>query len=110
MLIRRALLLCLITLSLALTGPFARGLSARAALDPAVVAMTAAGAVNAVTTASKNCQRGAMAWTSCSTDLGYVPELGDIATSDAGVSFWRNHILASNELRDSRLFRPPRLS
>lgn len=113
MLVRRTLLLCLITLTLGFTGPFARGLSSHAAQDPAAMAVKLAGAAGTArtgTTASKNCQRGAMAWSSCSTDLGYAPEGLQIDMANAGTAFGRSLPGTTDDLRSSRLFRPRRLS
>ena len=113
MLIRRTLLLCLITLTLGFTGPFARGLSSQAAKDPAALAVTLAGAASTARTgiaATKNCQRGAMAWSSCSFEIGYVPKILQIDMAFAIQAFGRNVAGTTGDLRNSRLFRPPRLS
>ncbi len=112
MMIRRILLLCLIALTLAFTGPLARGLSAGKPAEPQTIAMLRAGVVSSQTSnmaASKYCQRGAMAWPSCSIDTFYPP-VGlrtDLNAGNATVD--RTIGSAADSLQASRIFRPPRL-
>lgn len=111
MFMRRTLFLCFLTLTLAVTGPFARGLSAQAAQLLQPVNLTWSGAVTNPKTAthpSKRCQRGAVAWSSCALDLGHVPERLDIGMEGSGRVFDRVLDGTAGGLWRSRLFRPPR--
>jgi len=110
--IRRLLFLCLLTVTLGVTGPFARGLSAQAAqlLQPAN--LTWSGAVTTLkagAASSKRCQRGAVARSACALDLGYVPERGDPIATGTGKVFDHGLDGTSGDLARSRLFRPPRM-
>lgn len=108
--IRRILLMCLLTLTIGVTGPFARGLSAQAAALAQSVDLTRPGAnLKTGAAASKRCQRGGVAWSSCSIDLGYVAATKRIEMARAGRVFGLNLPAAAGGFRDSRLFRPPRL-
>ncbi|MDP3524609.1 MAG: hypothetical protein Q8S27_08525 [Hoeflea sp.] len=111
MTIRRLLLLCLLTVTLGVTGPFARGLSAQAAqlLQPANLTWSAAAIpLTPGATSSKRCQRGAVAWSACTLDLD-MPERGDPVAIVTGKII--DHVLdgTSGDLARSRLFRPPRM-
>lgn len=111
--IRRILFLCLLTFTLGVTGPFARGLSAQAAALPQTAELTRPGAITNLKTGAvpaKRCQRGAIAWSSCAIDLGYVPQSLEIGMAHAGKSFGWALPATAGGLRDSRLFRPPRSS
>lgn len=111
--IRRLLFLCLLTVTLAVTGPFSRGLSAQAAAALQTTDATRAGAVaNPKTGAapSRQCQRGAVAWSSCAIDLGYVPKCPEISLASASRAFERVLDGTAGDLMRSRLFRPPRSS
>lgn len=109
--IRRILFLCLLTVTLAVTGPFARGLSAQAAALSQTAELTRPGAMTTLKTgaaAAKRCQRGAVAWSSCAIDLGYVPGTSRIEMAGAGRAFDRVLDGTAGGLWHSRLFRPPR--
>ncbi|KGF70777.1 hypothetical protein LL06_03225 [Hoeflea sp. BAL378] len=111
MVIRRLLLLCLLSVTLALTGPFARGVSAQAAASLKTAELARPGVVTGLKTAvpAKRCQRGAVAWSSCALDLGYLPERDGIGMAGAGKAFDRVLDGTSGGLWRSRLFRPPRI-
>ncbi|KJS19668.1 MAG: hypothetical protein VR78_02875 [Hoeflea sp. BRH_c9] len=111
--IRRILFLCLLTVTIGVTGPFARGLSAQAAALLQTAEVSRPGAVTNLKTgasAAKRCQRGAVAWSSCSFDLGYAPEILQIGMAGAGKAFDRVLDGTAGGLWRSRLFRPPRSS
>ena len=111
--IRHTLFLCLLAVTLAVTGPFSRGLSAQAAMLLQTTDAARAGeATNLKTGAAafKRCQRGAVAWSSCAIDLGYVPKCPAISMASAGKEFERVLDGAAGDLLRSRLFRPPRSS
>ncbi|PWW02132.1 hypothetical protein DFR52_102800 [Hoeflea marina] len=109
--IHRLLLLCLIAAALAFTGPLARGLSARDAAQPAVIAIAGSPAIQAGgVAASKHCQRGAMAWTSCAIDLGYPTDARQLALVSSFAAHNRSLSEIGRGLREGRFFRPPRLS
>ncbi|MBC7282492.1 hypothetical protein [Hoeflea sp.] len=108
MFMRRTLFLCLLTLTLAVTGPFARGMSAQLLqkADPGW-----SGAVTHLKKGahpSKRCQRGAVAWSSCALDQGYAPERLALGMAGAGRVFDRVLDGTAGGLLRSRLFRPPR--
>jgi len=74
--IRRILFLCFLTVTLALTGPFARGLPSQAAALPQPVELTRLGTVSDLkigANPSKRCQRGAITWSSCRLDATIDP-------------------------------------
>lgn len=110
--IRRILFLCLLTFTLGVTGPLARGLSAQAAavLDTAELSRPGAATSLKTATAAKRCQRGAVAWSSCSLDLGYAPEILQIGMAGTDKAFDRVLDGTAGGLWRSRLFRPPRSS
>ena len=100
------------TVTLALTGPFARGISAQAAvsLKTAEVARPAAvSTLKAGVSPAKRCQRGAVAWSSCALDLGTLPDRAGIGPAGPGRAFDRVLDGTSGGLWRSRLFRPPRI-
>lgn len=111
--IRNVLLLCLLTVTLALTGPFARGLSAQAAVLLQSAELSRSGSVStpkAGAVPSKRCLRGAVSWSGCGVDPGHVPR--DTGLGKAGVRSAFERVLdgTSGDLSRSRLFRPPRSS
>lgn len=111
--IRRILFLCLLTLTLGVTGPFARGLSAQAAAALQTAELTRPGAITNLKTGaapSKRCQRGAVAWSSCATDLGYAPESLQIGMVGTGRVFEQVPDGTASDRACFRLFRPPRSS
>lgn len=111
--IRRILFLCLLTVTLGVTGPFARGLSSQAAALLQTAELSRPGAVTnlkAGAAPSKRCQRGAVAWSSCAIDLGYAPESLRTEMAGAGKAFEPVFYGTASGLSRSRLFRPPRLS
>lgn len=113
MLIRRFLLLCLIALSLTVTGPLARGLTAGSPAEPLSINIAGPGLLSSQTSniaASKHCQRGAMAWSSCSIDTGYPPASLQIRLTAFDSAFGRTLGTTADSLRASSIFRPPRLS
>ena len=107
----RFLFLVLLTVTLALTGPFSRGLSAQAGPVGQGSEVSRTGAVSTLQTGaapSKRCLRGAVAWTSCALDLGHVPARLSIAMGGSGMDFDRVLDGTSGDVSRSRLFRPPR--
>lgn len=111
--IRHILFLCLLAVTLAVTGPFSRGLSAQAAvLLQTTDAVRSGDATNLKTGAApfKRCQRGAVAWSSCALDLGHVPKGLELSMASASKAFERVLDGAAGDLLCSRLFRPPRSS
>lgn len=113
MLIRRALLLCLIALALVFTGPFARGLSAAAAPEPLATDLARAGVVsdsNSGWSPYKRCQRGAVSWATCSADTAYPPGLPPVYPLTVGRAFGPSVDEPGDSPRANRIFRPPRLS
>jgi len=112
MLIRRFLFLCLLTFTLGVTGPLARGLSAQAAALLQPVELTWSGTVTNLETgveSSKRCPRGAVAGSSCAFDIGYVPERREIIPARTDKIFNQMLYGASGDLSRSKLFRPPRM-
>jgi hypothetical protein len=111
--IRRALFMCLLTFALAATGPFARGVSAQAAaLSQAVETSRPRTTISVQTGAAPftHCHRGAVAWSICSSDLGYVRRSLQVGSTSTREAFVRTFPGTSDDLWSSRLFRPPRLS
>ncbi|MCZ4288201.1 hypothetical protein [Hoeflea alexandrii] len=111
--IRRALFMCLLTFALAATGPFARGLSGQAAaLSQAVETNRPRTAISVHTGAAPftHCHRGAVAWSICSSDLGYVRRSLQVGPASTGEAFVGIFPGTTDDLWSSRLFRPPRLS
>lgn len=112
--IRRMLFLCFLTVTLGLTGPFARGLSfSQAAVFPQTLDLTRLGTVSDLKTGtnpSKRCQRGAITWSNCGLDIGYTPLIPRLMITGTVMSFDTQHGGAANSLRSSRIFRPPRSS
>ncbi|AKI01353.1 hypothetical protein IMCC20628_02656 [Hoeflea sp. IMCC20628] len=107
----RILLLCFLTATLALTGPFSRGLSSKAAVFPQPVELVHSGAMaNAKTGAvpSKRCQRGAITWSNCTLDTGYTASTPRLILLGTARSFETQLGGAADNLRSSRIFRPPR--
>lgn len=111
--IRHILVLCLLSVTLAVTGPFARGLSAQAAMLLQTTEAARAGEAASPKTAAapfKRCQRGSVAWSSCAIDLGYVPKCPETNLASASTAFARSVDGTAGDLMRSRLFRPPRSS
>jgi len=111
--IRRALFMFLLTFALAATGAFARGLPAQAAAPLQEADFTRAASrttINSGAAASRDCQRGALAWSGCSSDLGYLRRSLQLGSASTGEAFVRPFPGTADDLWSSRLFRPPRLS
>ncbi|MCY0094300.1 hypothetical protein [Hoeflea ulvae] len=107
----RILLLCFLTVTLALTGPFSRGLSAKAAVFPQPVELVQSAAMaNGKTGAapSKRCQRGAITWSNCTLDTGFAVSLPRLALIGTALEFDTRPGGAADNMRSSRIFRPPR--
>ena len=111
--IRRILLLCFLTITLALTGPFSRGMPSKAAGFPQTADIIQSGSmVNLKTGAapSRRCLRGAITWSNCSFDTGYTPSVPRQILAGMANRFDTLHGAAADNLRASRIFRPPRSS
>lgn len=111
--IRRILLLCFLTVTLALTGPFSRGLSSQAAGFPQPMELAQSVAMANVKTGaapSKRCQRGAITWASCSFDKGYAAAISRQVLGATAARYDTQAGAAAEYLRSSRIFRPPRSS
>lgn len=111
--ISRLMFLCLIAVTLGLTGPFSRGLSSQAVMFPQTVELTRLGSVSDLKTGanpSKRCQRGAITWSNCSFDTGYTPSIPRLIQAGMADRFDTLHGAAAHNLRASRIFRPPRSS
>jgi hypothetical protein len=111
--IRHTLFLCLLAVTLAVTGPLSRGLSAQAAMVLQTTEAARAGEVTNLKTGAapfKRCQRGAVAWSSCAIDLGHVAKGPELGMAGTGKAFEWLLDGAAGDLLRSRLFRPPRLS
>ncbi|MEP3436123.1 MAG: hypothetical protein ABJN75_04985 [Hoeflea sp.] len=109
--IRRILFLCLLTITLGLTGPFSRGLSSQAAVFPQPVDIVQASSMantKSGAAPSRRCQRGAIAWSSCSVDTGYTPLIASLVLVDTARRLDTEHGGGADTLRSSRIFRPPR--
>jgi len=109
----RLMFLCLLAVTLGLTGPFSRGLSSQVAVFPQTVELTRLGSVSDLKTGanpSKRCQRGAITWSNCSFDTGYTPSIPRLIQAGMANRFDTLHGAAADNLRASRIFRPPRSS
>jgi len=103
----------MLTATLAVTGPFARGLSMHASAPLHATDFTQVASrttMNTGTAASRHCQRGVAARSGCSSDLGYVRQNLRIGSAIPREAFFRTRAETADDLWSTRLFRPPRLS
>lgn len=106
----RTFLFCLLALGLVFAGPLAHVLpgEALAAALPAEAASVTS-PVNSSDRAApgKRCQRGAIIWSACG-DPAFLPAARMLAPPEAAIATSRSFIETGDELREGRVFRPPR--
>jgi hypothetical protein len=106
----RLMFLCLLAVTLGLTGPLARGLSPQKPAAPQIIENTRTAGVSELKTGSSNrCLRGAIAWFGCWHNA-VPPETAGLLAP--GVSGQPSELASDGirrELKSSRIFRPPRL-
>lgn len=107
----RLMFLCLLAVTLGLTGPLARGLSPQKMAASQIIEITpAAGASELKTGSSNRCLRGAITWFGCWQQAVPPMTTGLLAFGVSGNSFDVVSDASRSELKSSRIFRPPRLS
>ena len=109
----RLLLLCLLAVTLGLSGPLTRALSSHAAAVPQTIAVSAATAATDLKTSantSKRCQRGALVRSNCHVDNGYLASVPQPTHAVAVSALEILHGQAITTPPATRIFRPPRLS
>ncbi|WP_417412272.1 hypothetical protein [Hoeflea sp.] len=109
----RLLLLCLLTVTLGMTGPLTRALSSpMTALSQTmpVSIVTAAADLKTSTNPSKRCQRGAIVRSNCHFDTGYPASVQPQTHARAVSSLELRHADGTATPPATRIFRPPRSS
>lgn len=105
-------MLCLLALTLGLTGPLTRGLSAQAKALPLAVTVetgtSATAGMSAGAVSAKRCQRGAIVWFNCSFEPRHVASDAQLEMADTFKTFGIPDGQSAEFLRASDIFKPPR--
>jgi len=111
--IGRILLLCLLTVTLGMSGPLTRVLSSHVAELPQSVPVSISNAAADLKTnanPSKRCQRGAIGRTNCYFDTGYLAFAQQRTHATAVSALEIRHAEGTATPPATRIFRPPRSS
>ena len=109
----RILLLCLLTVTLGMSGPVKRAMSLHAAPLPTAVTVSlsnAATGLKSSVNASKRCQRGAIMRSNCYFDTGHLVPVQQRSHAEDVSSLELRHADGTATPPATRIFRPPRLS
>lgn len=106
----RLIFLCLLAVTLGLTGPLARGLSPQKMAAPQIIEITRTAAASEVKTGSSHrCLRGAIAWSGCWQHAVPMKTTDLLAPGGSGKPFEFTSDGTRGELESSRIFKPPRI-